>query len=162
MVNARRCWPPAPPIREEPPDLELTDPVVQPEPLTPVSNDPLSNDAEPLTMSQVEMLGPPTQPALQPEPEPEPVALVTPKGPVAAAPEALELSLDTPVSKEARPDVAEVHAALEKVAWDAFGPVSEQIVRDAVRKIEEIAWEVIPQLTEKLIREEIARLKKDD
>ena len=153
-----------PPIREEPPDLELVDPVVQPEPLTPVSNDPLRDNAEPLTMSQVEMLGPPTQPALQPEPEPqpEPVALVTPKGPVAAAPEALELSLDTPVSKEARPDVAEVHAALEKVAWDAFGPVSEQIVRDAVRKIEEIAWEVIPQLTEKLIREEIARLKKDD
>jgi CheY-like chemotaxis protein len=49
--------------------------------------------------------------------------------------------------------------ALEKVAWEAFGALSEQVVREVVQKVEEIAWEVIPRLAEDLIREEIARLK---
>ncbi len=56
-------------------------------------------------------------------------------------------------------DSAHLHESLEKVAWEAFGPLSEQLVGEAVRKIEEIAWEVIPQLAERLIREEIAKLK---
>ncbi len=58
-------------------------------------------------------------------------------------------------------DSAHLHESLEKVAWEAFGPLSEQLVGEAVRKIEEIAWEVIPQLAERLIREEIAKLKGD-
>ncbi len=51
--------------------------------------------------------------------------------------------------------------ALEKVAWEAFGPLSEQIVRDVVARVEAIAWEVVPQLAERLIREEIAALKRE-
>jgi hypothetical protein len=48
---------------------------------------------------------------------------------------------------------------LEKMAWEAFGPLTERLVRDAVDRIERVAWEVIPQLAETLIREEIRKLK---
>jgi DNA-binding response OmpR family regulator len=60
---------------------------------------------------------------------------------------------------EARPDAGALREALEKMAWDAFGPLSEQIVREVVRKVEEIAWEVIPSMAERVIREEIARIQ---
>jgi hypothetical protein len=53
----------------------------------------------------------------------------------------------------------QLHDALEKVAWEAFGDVTERIVRDALARIEEVAWEVIPQMAESLIREEIRKLK---
>ncbi len=56
-------------------------------------------------------------------------------------------------------DPATVHRALEKMAWEAFGSISEQLVQDVVQKVEAIAWEVIPQLAERLIREEIERIK---
>jgi hypothetical protein len=49
--------------------------------------------------------------------------------------------------------------ALEKVAWEAFGPLSEQLVREVVKKVEQIAWEIVPQMAERLIRQEIARMK---
>ena len=48
---------------------------------------------------------------------------------------------------------------LEKVAWDAFGPITEKIVREALAQIEQAAWEVVPKLAETLIQEEIRRLK---
>jgi CheY-like chemotaxis protein len=53
----------------------------------------------------------------------------------------------------------ELHDALEKLAWEAFGPVAENLVREAVERIERIAWEVIPQLAESLIKEELRKLK---
>jgi hypothetical protein len=56
----------------------------------------------------------------------------------------------------------QLHAALEKIAWEAFGDLSERIVRDALDRVEAVAWEVIPQMAEVLIREEISRLKDDD
>jgi hypothetical protein len=59
-------------------------------------------------------------------------------------------------------DAEQLRESLERVAWEAFGPLSEQLVREVVKKVEEIAWEVVPQLTEQLIREEIARLKGED
>jgi hypothetical protein len=65
-------------------------------------------------------------------------------------------------AKELAPGVSEhIHESLEKVAWEAFGDVSERLVRDALERLEAIAWEVIPQLAETLIREEIRRLKSD-
>jgi hypothetical protein len=45
------------------------------------------------------------------------------------------------------------------MAWEAFGPVAESLVREAVERIERIAWEVIPQLAESLIKEELRKLK---
>jgi CheY-like chemotaxis protein len=55
----------------------------------------------------------------------------------------------------------ELHDALEKLAWEAFGPVAESLVREAVERIERVAWEVIPQMAEAVIREEIRKLKGD-
>lgn len=55
----------------------------------------------------------------------------------------------------------ELHDALEKLAWEAFGPVAESLVREAVERIERIAWEVIPQMAESLIKEELRKLKGD-
>ncbi len=55
-----------------------------------------------------------------------------------------------------------VRDSIEKLAWDAFGPISEQLVREVVKKIEEIAWDVVPQLAEKIVQQEIRRLTKSD
>jgi len=53
----------------------------------------------------------------------------------------------------------ELHDTLEKIAWDAFGQVTEKVVREAIARIEQVAWEVVPKLAETLIQEEIRRLK---
>lgn len=55
-----------------------------------------------------------------------------------------------------------LHETLEKVAWEAFSELSEQVVRQVLERVETIAWEVIPQLTETLVREEIRRIKGED
>jgi hypothetical protein len=49
--------------------------------------------------------------------------------------------------------------SVEKVAWEAFGALSEQVVTEVLKRVEAVVWEVVPQLCERLIREEIARLK---
>ena len=54
-----------------------------------------------------------------------------------------------------------MHDTLEKIAWEAFGDVTETIVREVVDRVEKVAWEVVPQLTETLIKAEIQRLKGD-
>lgn len=54
-----------------------------------------------------------------------------------------------------------LHDTLEKVAWEAFSDLSDQVVRQVLERVEAIAWEVIPQLTETMIRDEIRRLKDD-
>jgi hypothetical protein len=54
---------------------------------------------------------------------------------------------------------AELHDAIEKIAWDAFGPITEKIVLEAIARIEQVVWEVVPKLAETLIQEEIRRLK---
>jgi hypothetical protein len=54
---------------------------------------------------------------------------------------------------------AELHDMIEKIAWDAFAPVTEKIVRESLARIEQIVWEVVPKLAESLIQEEIRRLK---
>ena len=56
----------------------------------------------------------------------------------------------------------ELHQHLEKIAWEAFGDLSERIVRETLARIEAIAWEVIPQMAETLVREEIRRLQDDE
>lgn len=55
-----------------------------------------------------------------------------------------------------------LHETLEKVAWEAFSELSEQVVRQVLERVETIAWEVIPQMTETMIREEIRRMKGED
>ena len=55
-----------------------------------------------------------------------------------------------------------VQEVLEKVAWEAFSDLSEDIVKQVVARVEKIAWEVIPQMAETLVREEIRAMKGDD
>jgi hypothetical protein len=54
---------------------------------------------------------------------------------------------------------AQLHDTLEKIAWESFSSVTEQIVRQALERVEAVAWEVIPQMAETLVREEIRRMK---
>ena len=54
-----------------------------------------------------------------------------------------------------------LHESLEKIAWEAFGDLSEQVTRRILERVEAIAWEVIPQMAEALIREEIRHMKGD-
>ena len=56
-------------------------------------------------------------------------------------------------------DAQTMNEVLEKLAWEAFGPLSEQLVREVVQKVESLAWEIVPQLAERLIQEEIKRMK---
>jgi CheY-like chemotaxis protein len=54
-----------------------------------------------------------------------------------------------------------LHASLEKIAWEAFGSLSQELVEQFTRRVEAILWEVVPALAERLVREEIARLKSE-
>lgn len=56
-------------------------------------------------------------------------------------------------------DSALMSQTLEKVAWEAFGSLSEQVVNEVRKRVEAVVWEVVPQMCERLIREEIERLK---
>jgi CheY-like chemotaxis protein len=104
----------------------------------------------------------PTQEAFEPAPlagapEPEPMAFEAPPDPMPAA--------AAPAASPG-PDISgvmrdRIHDSLEKIAWEAFGELPEQLIREALAKFEEIAWEVIPQMAEALIREEIRRMKGD-
>ncbi|HEY8122703.1 MAG TPA: response regulator [Myxococcota bacterium] len=60
------------------------------------------------------------------------------------------------------PSRDELRNLLEKMAWEAFGDVTDRIVRETVQRIEQVAWEVIPKMAETMIREEIRKLKESD
>jgi hypothetical protein len=102
----------------------------------------------------------PTHEAFEPAPvagapEPEPMAFEAPPDPTPVA-----------VAASPGPDISgvmrdRIHDSLEKIAWEAFAELPEQLIREALAKFEEIAWEVIPQMAEALIREEIRRMKGD-
>jgi len=52
-----------------------------------------------------------------------------------------------------------LHATLEKIAWEAFSDLSEQVVKQVLTTVEAVAWEVIPRMAEILVKEEIERMK---
>ncbi len=117
---------------------------------------------------------PEKSPLIDPEPE-EVEAELDWAEPASAEPEpmpAAEPLLDDPIEDPeptaviadaeplpAGPDVDAIREVLEKLAWEAFGPLSEQLVRETVQKMEAIAWEVVPQLAERLLQDEIERMK---
>jgi CheY-like chemotaxis protein len=86
----------------------------------------------------------------------------------AALPPASRSAADAPTPRpsapaELSPELrGQLHETLEKVAWEAFGDLSERIVREAVQRVEQVAWDVIPRLAETLIREEIRKLKGEE
>jgi hypothetical protein len=106
--------------------------------------------AEPPVLEEAELL---SEPAPGEASDPASELLVTPTEDAPSPASAPDLS---PLTRE------QLHGALEKIAWEAFGDVTERIVKDALERIERIAWEVIPQMTEALIREEIQKLKGED
>ncbi len=106
--------------------------------------DPWSVEAEPEDEADPAL---PDLGALEPEPDDAPIADASADD---AAPAGLSPALH-----------AEIRDTLERIAWDALGPVTEKIVRQALERIEQVAWEVVPKLAETLIQEEIRRLKGD-
>jgi hypothetical protein len=96
-------------------------------------------------------------------PEPSPEAAPEPALDPILAPQEDAPAFSTPSAPDLSPLVREqLHEALEKVAWEAFSEVTEQIVKQALERIETVAWEVIPQMAEALIREEIRKFKGED
>jgi CheY-like chemotaxis protein len=104
---------------------------------------------------------------------PEPVAEPTPEAAPEAVPEPLSDLTPAPqedapaFSSTSAPDLSplvreQLHDALEKIAWETFSGMTEQIVKEALERIETVAWEVIPQMAEALVREEIRKLKGED
>jgi len=76
------------------------------------------------------------------------------------------VDVETPASESHHvvpPEVQQnIHDTLEKIAWEAFGAVTEKLIQETVRRVEAVAWEVIPQMAESLIKEEIQRLKTEN
>jgi len=91
------------------------------------------------------------EPLRPPQPPPIPVAAIAPVESKPSEPQRLSAAMRH-----------QLHETLEKIAWEAFGDLSERIVREALERVEAVAWEVIPQMAEVLIREEINRLKDGD
>jgi CheY-like chemotaxis protein len=77
----------------------------------------------------------------------------------AARAAASAVSADAVVERMAPALRGELHETLEKIAWEAFGQLTEKIVEDVVQRLEKVAWEVVPKLAEALIQEEIRKLK---
>jgi CheY-like chemotaxis protein len=114
-------------------------------PPSPAFTTPIFDD-EPAAEFELTELVPPARPAA-PAQAPAPAAASAAAAPVAELTSGMR---------------DQVHATIEKIAWEALGDVSERIVREAVTRIEQVAWDVIPRLAETLIREEIRKLKGED
>jgi len=110
---------------------------------TPLVADPDVDPADDLFESELAPSAAPVAAPAAPQAAPPPVASPAP----AAHLEALR---------------GELREHLEKVAWEAFGDLSERIVRETVARVEAVAWEVIPQMAEALIREEIRKLQTEE
>jgi CheY-like chemotaxis protein len=82
---------------------------------------------------------------------------VRPTAPAAPAPSTASTTPEIPPALQQA-----VHATLEKVAWEAFSDLSEQVVKQVLARVEAIAWEVIPQMAETLVKEEIARMQSSE
>lgn len=104
----------------------------------------------------------PAEPSLESETSPSiGVATATvATSPAATSPVATSTTAPRPDLTPAMRD--RIHDTLEKVAWEAFSDLSDDIVRQLMQRVEQIAWEVIPQMAETLIRDEIRRMKGDE
>lgn len=178
--------PPAPPAPAPDPDagFDLFDeperaPAAAPAPPPPPAEETVfqmpSDEPDPFEVdeSSLEELVPPAPSAPPPPPEPVPLAMTEPEPappPLPPSVDAVPLSAGHDASDIAGVALAEIeprlreqiHDTLEKVAWESFGDVTEQIVRQALERVERIAWEVIPQMAETLIREEIRKMKGEE
>jgi hypothetical protein len=169
--------PTAEPRRSPDETVIMSEPLVAAEPEAPASL-AFSPEPPPIPEATVaeEPVSEPILAAPQPvnEPAPEPAAELPAlafDGPAPAGAAAIEEPVDAPrpvaeasAESGATPEISpatreEIRTALEKVAWEAFGSVAENLVKEAIERIEKIAWEVVPQLAETLVQEEIRRMK---
>jgi CheY-like chemotaxis protein len=130
----------------EPEESPFEMPEAAPEPAEPLLVAP---EAEPEAMNVFEPVIDETPMAADPEPEAEPVFATAPVLSDIPSPDL------SPIMRE------QLHEAIEKIAWEAFGDVAERIVQDALARVEEVAWDVIPKMAEALIQEEIRKMKGD-
>jgi CheY-like chemotaxis protein len=135
---------------------ETTAPAAPPRAATPPSpafTTPIFDD-EPGAEFELTELVPPARPPVAPPPA------AAAQAPAPAAP---AKTAAVPPNVELTAGMRDqVHATIEKIAWEALGDVSERIVKEAVTRIEQVAWDVIPRLAETLIREEIRKLKGEE
>ena len=100
---------------------------------------------------------------------PEPISMVpkvdssTPPPPAPVRSPAVSPASSTSTAPEMTAEMSDrINDTLEKVAWEAFSDLSDDIVRQLMKRVEQIVWEVVPQLAETLIRDEIRRLQGDE
>lgn len=125
------------------------------------------DESEPIAAPPAARETPVAEPELAAEPEPAAqlfesgldTSATPPPVPPVGAPALPAANLAVPSVAHLEVMRQELHQHLEKIAWEAFGDLSERIVRETLSRIEAIAWEVIPQMAETLIREEIRRLQ---
>ena len=99
-------------------------------------------------------------PEVLPDPEP-PVTMTFPEPDLTPGASVRMDQAADDVEPRAALDRQAISSAIEKLAWEAFGNLSEQLVREVVKKVESIAWEVVPQLAERMLQAEIDKLKRD-
>ncbi len=125
---------------------------------TPASSSPFAG----LDAASGAALGSPDETVIDtPEVLPDPEPLQTMSFPPESTPG--ESALLDQAARSAGPqaplDRQAISSAIEKLAWEAFGNLSEELVREVVKKVESIAWEVVPVLAERMLQEEIDKLK---
>ena len=147
-----------------------------PEPLPPEPTfaAPEPRPQAPTPVAPPEISAVPHEPTVEPvptPPTPEPPAELPPEPPTIAEPLPAPIADEVPVEdmggalvdrvvEQVAPAMrAELHETLERIAWESFGQISEQLVAQAIERVESIAWEVVPKLAEALVQEEIRRLK---
>jgi CheY-like chemotaxis protein len=126
--------------------------------------DPFADEPEltaPPTPATTVLIAPAEAEAWPAEPDDDPFAAEAEAG-EPAEPVVAPAPAAAPHADSALPGRDELRTMLEKMAWEAFGDVTDRIVKETVQRVEQIAWEVIPKLAETLIREEIRKLKEGE
>jgi CheY-like chemotaxis protein len=170
MADTRPDPPPVEMPRADEAEMTVLAPEVEPEVKAWLETDPIANDltnvvsqdpvdAGLITPPQVEPIAvevdgaKPEDLAAELYAEPAPAeAAATPSAGAAETADALMAAIGPELRQQ-------LHDTLEKIAWESFGDLTEEIVRQAVERVESISWEVIPRMAETLIQEEIRRMK---
>jgi CheY-like chemotaxis protein len=143
---------PSPPVTLEPGPADIEPEEITPEPLPPEDTGYGETQAEIEALPQAEAL-----PEIEIEPEDEPIEPLRELQENEADVFPASAGTTAPLPPQIDPDA--VHGAIEKIAWEAFGSLSQELVEQFTSRMEAIIWEVVPQIAERLVRDEIERLK---
>jgi CheY-like chemotaxis protein len=117
-------------------------------------------EIDPIDLEPLEAPDPQQDATLRANLPPEPVPAADPSTSNAALATTAPLGGE-PLAAPRTLDEVALRSALEKVAWEAFGSLSQELVDQFTRRLEAILWDVVPAIAERLVREEIARLKSE-